>query len=545
MYKLLIADDEQIVIDSLKYIVNKRFPGEFTMESARSGRESIEKAEAFIPDIIFMDINMPGINGIDALNELRSKLPQCIFIILTAFDQFDFAKDAIRLGVTEYLLKPVNREKIIDTLEKSKSEIDVLRSKRKNELDLKEKLENVLPVLESGFIYSLFFLDDNSLEMNNYRNIFEIKEDGGYIMTIEFAQSKDSGHMVNRIGLSVKGLSFYPLLRDIIKAKCKCFIGPVILNRIIVYVPCDTCKDEYGIRLDAISMAEYIQARSASLVNADFFIGLGRIYKGFENIYRSYEESLMAIRYTSEAGVVHIMDIPSGIKLSSEQYPVSAEKLMLEKAAAGDTEACIQAFSHIFEWLQIEYYGSETKIKSKLLELMVLASRLAYDHGIDAFCLDSTGFISEFQKLNNISAQKLWCVQRLEFITKCICEVKDKNISGTIHKATNYIKENFRRDITLEDVSKEVNISPHYFCKLFKEEMGENFIDYLTNIRINKAKEIMKDSLLSIKEICYEIGYGDPNYFSRLFKKNAGMTPTEYRDRLSYFNKGGVSLNEN
>jgi len=118
MFKLLIADDEQIVIDSLTYIVNKSFFGEFAIESARSGREAIEKSEMFRPDIIFMDINMPGINGIEAIRELRFKLHDCIFIILSAFDQFDFAKDAFNLGVTEYLLKPVNREKIIATIKK-------------------------------------------------------------------------------------------------------------------------------------------------------------------------------------------------------------------------------------------------------------------------------------------------------------------------------------------------------------------------------------------------------------------------------------------
>ena len=162
MYKLFIADDEQIVIDSLTFIVNKSFSGIFTIESARSGREAIEKAERFIPDIVFMDINMPGINGIEAIRELRNKLQDCRFFILTAFDQFDFAKDACTLGVCEYLLKPVNREKIISILKKSMDDIEKERVKRKKELDLKEKMENLLPILENGFIYSILFIDDNS-----------------------------------------------------------------------------------------------------------------------------------------------------------------------------------------------------------------------------------------------------------------------------------------------------------------------------------------------------------------------------------------------
>lgn len=541
MYRLLIADDEQIVIDSLTYIVNKSFAGEFTIESARSGREAIEKAEMFIPEIIFMDINMPGINGIEAIRELRDKLHGCIFTILSAFDQFDFAKDALALGVTEYLLKPVNREKIIATIHKSIVDIQKERTKRKKELDLKEKLENILPVLENGFIYSMLFLDDNAMELENYKNIFEIDEDGGYIMTIEFAQTNECGHMVNRIGLSIKSQSFYPYLKDILKERCRCFIGPAILNRIIVYIPAYTHADEYTRRLEAVNVAEYIYSQLSQRIDADFFIGIGLAYTGFDNIYRSYEESLKAIRFVHETGVIHIMDIPTEKELASEKYPMSKEKLLLEKAAIGETEASVQAFSHIFEWLQIEYYGSAKKIRAKLIELMILISRLAYDYKVDSQNLESIDFISELQALDSTSDLKLWCIQRIEFVTKSISESREKKLNCLILMATDYIKNNYRKDITLEEVSKEVNISPHYFSKLFKNEMGENFIDYLTNLRIHTAKEIMKNSLISVKEICYEIGYGDPNYFSRIFKKVVGLTPTEYRDSILYSSKDGVS----
>ncbi len=539
MYRLLIADDEQIVIDSLTFIVNKSFPDMFTIESARSGREAIEKAERFIPDIIFMDINMPGINGIDAIRELRHKLHECIFVILTAFDQFDFAKDALKLGVSEYLLKPVNRDKIISTLQKSIDDVEKERTKRKKELDLKEKLENILPVLENGFIYSMLFLEDNTTELENYRNIFEIEEGGGYIMTIEFAQTNDCGHMVNRIGLSIKSQSFYPYLRDIIKSRCRCFMGPAILNRIIVYIPANTDTDEYSRRLEAVNLAECIYNQVSMKIDADFYIGIGRSYNSFENIYLSYEESLRAIRFMNGKGIIHIADIPTEKELPVLKYPVSKEKLLLEKAALGERDACIQAFSNIFEWLQIEYYGSVNKIRAKLIELMILISRLAYDYNITQN-LDSIDFISQLQSLDAVSELKHWCIQRIEYVTKSISEAREKKTNSLISKAVDFIKENYRKEITLEDVSKEVNISPHYFSKLFKDEMGENFIDYLTTLRINTAKEIMKSSLMSVKEICYEIGYGDPNYFSRIFKKAVGVTPTEYRDSVLYLTKEGV-----
>ena len=101
-----------------------------------------------------------------------------------------------------------------------------------------------------------------------------------------------------------------------------------------------------------------------------------------------------------------------------------------------------------------------------------------------------------------------------------------------IDRAKEYINENFRRDISLDDVSREVDISPYYFSKLFKQETGKNFIEYLTEIRLKNARELLQDSRLSIKEICAQSGYSDPNYFSRIFKKYEGVTPSEFRERL-------------
>jgi two-component system response regulator YesN len=109
---------------------------------------------------------------------------------------------------------------------------------------------------------------------------------------------------------------------------------------------------------------------------------------------------------------------------------------------------------------------------------------------------------------------------------------KEEQASGIIKKAKVFIEENYHKDISLDDVSRIVDISPYYFSKLFKEETGENFIDYLTNIRIEKAKKLLQNRELSIKTICVDTGYSDPNYFSRIFKKQVGITPTEYRDKL-------------
>ena len=130
MYRILLADDEGIVVNSLSMIISKNFEGQFEIESAKSGRMAIEVAERFRPDVIFMDIQMPGINGIEAMKEIRAMLPSVVFIVLTAYDKFDYAKEAIGLGVIDYLNKPYNQKAIISVIDRVIDELDERREKR-------------------------------------------------------------------------------------------------------------------------------------------------------------------------------------------------------------------------------------------------------------------------------------------------------------------------------------------------------------------------------------------------------------------------------
>jgi two-component system response regulator YesN len=129
-----------------------------------------------------------------------------------------------------------------------------------------------------------------------------------------------------------------------------------------------------------------------------------------------------------------------------------------------------------------------------------------------------------------MSEVRLWCKRRVEHVAQQIRSSRENRAGTLTKKAKEYIDANYAKSITLEDVAREINVSPQYFSKLFKEETGKNFIDYLTNVRISAAKKLLSQGRLSIKEICYHIGYSDPNYFSRIFKKVVGVPPTEYKE---------------
>ena len=142
MYKIMIADDESIVVDALKFIIERNFAEECVIESAKTGRKVIEMAEYFQPDIVFMDIQMPGINGIEAMREIRKYNDHIIFIVVSAYVKFDYAKEAIGIGVLEYINKPIDKDVIVATLRKAMQKVDEAKQRRSIDLAYKEELDS-------------------------------------------------------------------------------------------------------------------------------------------------------------------------------------------------------------------------------------------------------------------------------------------------------------------------------------------------------------------------------------------------------------------
>ena len=176
MFKILIADDEGITVDALKFIIHKYFEGQCIIESAKTGREVIEISEAFRPDIAFMDIQMPGINGIDAITEIKQTQPNIIFIILSAYDKLSYAKTAIELGVFKYLNKPIDHKRIVEVLTSAMQQIQLQRRKRSEDLRIREKLETVIPIIENGFIYDLLFKEHFTEDIENFKSLLGIRD---------------------------------------------------------------------------------------------------------------------------------------------------------------------------------------------------------------------------------------------------------------------------------------------------------------------------------------------------------------------------------
>jgi len=303
-----------------------------------------------------------------------------------------------------------------------------------------------------------------------------------------------------------------------------------MLNRIIVYVPVSAAEDDYQVRLETVRTTESILDKLTQKIKTGVRVGIGSTKSDNENLLISFSESLRALKYANDREIIHIDDIPEEQQIPDTDCVEKRMKMLLESASSGDTKESIAIFMQIYDELCENSNNSTEIIKGRLLELIVMLHRLANDYQIEGNeIFQNNDYLREYLSINDKQIIKSWCIRRIEAITGGIKNAKTSRCHYLAAAAKEYIDKHFNEEISLEDVSRAVNLSPQYFSRFFKQETGENFIDYLTQVRINKAIELLKDKNHTIKEVCFMIGYNDPNYFSRIFKKVTGYSPSEQR----------------
>ena len=499
MYRILIADDEGIMLESLKNIISSNYGNECEIHTAKTGRVVVEEAEKYPPDICFMDIQMPGLSGIQAIREIQKFNRSVVFVIITAYDKFNYAKEAVNLGVMEFLTKPVNKKVILEICSKAMEKVDSTRQKRSDDLRIREKLETVVPMIESGYINNILLQDDFQTYQDNYRELLDIREEYGYMIVAEFGDSTENGVLTNAVGASVKANKFYSTFREIAQGFFECLVGPIMGNRIVLLVPYRNSRESYEERVEVVTRTRNMVHKLESRIDSKFRCGIGRVKEMGSTMKESFKEAMIALR-ESTSHVIHIEDVPAAQKYDGE-YPRDLERRYEKRVMDKDVAGALSCAEEFIRWMEKQPGVDLEDMRIKILELVM-------------------------------EGMKKWFLGKTSEICSNMESAREKEAVSIIEKAKSYIRDNYKKDISLDEVSREVDISPYYFSKLFKQETGGNFIEYLTEVRLRNARELLKDSGLSIKEICAESGYSDPNYFSRIFKKYEGVTPSEFREKL-------------
>lgn len=534
MFKVLVVDDEPISVKSVVYMIEKGFDNAEVVATSRSGKDSIEKALSYSPDVVIMDIKMQGINGLEAVKQIQKNRPNTSFVILSAFDYFDYALEAMSLGVEDYLVKPVKEARFNETLTNVFNKHVIKAEERKLVLEQQERLEMVIPILETGFINSLCMSGDGSNELENYARILGYEKTGGYVIVVEFGEKKNN-RIENKIGAGVQGEKWHDEFRRILKSLCNCIVGPIMLNRMIIYVFNRETSIAYEQKTESLEVAQSFIKRTRHFYQ-DINIGISNWKEQVSDANRSYHEALRALhilsvhneRFEEADQILHVDDIFENECDDDYDWNEQSKRIFAEIEHHNES-GVLEVFG--------EFYFSLTGKGCDLNVIVNLMIDLVVGVGKrwSIVLTDSSEVLQKIVKTKNIDSLKMIMENWLVYAAHLINQERRSRVNSTIKKANQYIVENYAKQIQLKDIAEAVNLSTYYFSRFYKEETGMNFSDKLLNVRIDEAKELLKNKELSVKDVSYMVGYLEPAYFSKLFKKNTGYTAGEYK-RMLYHN---------
>lgn len=528
MYKLLIVDDEFIERNALKFIVTNHCSSIGAMEEAANGREAITKAAIFKPDIILMDIKMPGINGIEAAKIIKSLHTEIKIIFLTAFDYFDYAQEAIHIGVEAFIVKPAPNEQVIETINNAIGALERERMQKARQQDAESKLELVTSYLESELVSSLVLGELDVDQIKEYLSV----------MSIEFSWG---GGVLAQINHDIRLVaSNSKLQKNMVKKRCTEKLKDYLGNSGIlcvasgindyIYLLC-IGNNEDGELLEVSRFEELFKGAYSYIwehVGVKIEIGIGTVVIKPEELFLSFSQARKAVKLATQSNPVRSYKQDENDVVVVD-YPIEKEKLLCEKITLCDENAAFSVVDDILDSI-IQSCSSQDEMRRKVYELLIIVSRsiqleTKLKHG-DTGCyfreLQQRGYIGELRSYVKVEVSRLVSI---------LTDLRMDKAETQVDRVCEYINHNYMRDIRLEEVADMMGISTFYFSKIFKHYQNVNFIDYVTRIRINKAKELLRDPAVNIKEISGMVGYSDPNYFARVFKRQENMTPTEYRNK--------------
>ena len=510
MYSVLIVDDERPVIESISYMLKKNRPELQIAGTATSGREAIRKAEENKPDIILIDVKMPGINGLDALREIKRRMPYVMPILTTAYERFDIAQTAFELGVQDYLLKPFSQKKLIAAVDAA------VQTLKRNSSGQGESLKHI-ELLHSlqGSIEQLFFKS--------------IKLAGGLEDFIPFLQTTLSLHSTRGcIGLLAWEVSDErersgPEAGDgpFESADGRIQLGRILLSKLKYKFPC----------LGSVSAEEilFFFPEIHGSISAPGEEDLGKIFKG-----NSGGREVPRWHFTL-GGSVDLPRLPDSCHEARQH--ISRRK---GEIAGGDVDLEMIR-SRLPDWrssiedavVQNRPVELDRLIDTDLMNIGDLdtARSVIVDLGLNIEHLHR--FTSSYppRVVRADSREELFslCTGWFRYLAEQVILQRNSSMPLLLRRALEYIDVHYSRPVQLADVALEVEVSPAYLSNLFTRHLGRSFIDQLTDCRIDKARQLLAEKCHSIKTVSRMVGYQDPNYFSRLFKKCTGQSPSEYR----------------
>ena len=528
MYKLLLVDDEEEVRRGILNKIDWNSLGFEIAGEAENGREALYMAKKTLPDVVLTDIKMPFMNGLELAEELKVKLPTAKIIILTGFDEFEFARKAIGLNVVEYALKPVSADDINNMLLKVKKKLDMEKEERESLERLKENFLRSLPVLKEKFLSSLVEGKTEAGEVMEKAELYglNIKNSLHRIAVVEIVEQKsEPENMEGLEKLKRRELLNLSILEIVDEIVSKYGQGPAFIydGRILVFLSW----------ADDNALLNEIKQYIGKYFDVEISIGLGSLAQGPDQLNRSYITALSALDYRFYLGTNRIISIDdiepaSGITL---RFDGIKEQAFHRAIKVGSCEELEQTTSDLL----IEIQKSKTSFKNSqvyLMEILLSMLRVAEDYGVSADIIfgKESNLFSDLRRISGFREAKEWFFEKGRTVQSKLFMERQDTSTQIAKMAKEFAHENYvNSGLSINMVCKHLHISPAYLSTVFKKETKHTFMNYLQNIRMEKAKELLRSTDLKAFEISEKIGYSESNYFSYCFKKSEGISPSEYR----------------
>lgn len=511
MYKILISQQSKAQMRLIRESILSNFDEVFVYCTS-SGEETIDIVEKEHPDIVFQSIELDDISGIDVASEIMKISHESHIVFLSCYDYFEFARTAMHMGVEDYLITPITEQDVIDVINKIIRKVDNRRAVKITEEKNLEFIKDSKDLLGYGFVYSVLFNDTLMKNIDEYKRTLGIS-DKGFWYNFEISKNQYKGKCNKE--------DIIDLIVTTMKRSIKCVIGPCIGDRLLIYIPVYENDIRFSDDRYILELVRLVKEEIVNKYSIEINVGIGSICD-LENIHISYEESAKDLRNKN--------DIVKYVGSDSNDTYVKAailEKRLYESIDL-DKEDVRKLFILVLQ--QYENFNIDLR-RDRIFELLVVIQhKITFMGKVE---INSTNTMSLYEEMSYLTEDNIdvFAMNKFEYWLKIIKRGNVQNMSPMVKEAVHYMHEHFNENISLNEISNMVGVSVQYFSKIFKDEVGANYIDWLNSLRINRAKELMGTSDMSIKEVGFHVGYNDPNYFSRIFKRYEGVAPREFIQR--------------
>ncbi|MCI8454352.1 MAG: response regulator [Lachnospiraceae bacterium] len=543
LYRIILVDDEAEVRESIIRKIDWALVGFQVVGDAENGEEALEKIEVLEPDVVLTDIRMPYMDGLMLVERIRQKYPSMKTVIFSGYDDFEYAKRAIKLNVTEYILKPVNVEELTAILKRIKGNLDEEIEQKRNVLLLRENYKKSLPILREQFLKELVsrpmeepLVEERLLEYDI--PLAGAKKWLAFAVEIEDVETGVPGAgdaLPLHAERALIPISVQQIVEEYLRQYCKVslFSFSGASGRGLAGIAVIT---EENSQTGLIDVLGDICKEIRKILKVSVTIGIGHSSQTLGNICFSFQSAVDALGYKAiigSGGTVYINDVEPGSG-GTLLFDQKAEEELITAVKFGPEPRIKEAVSSIVDRM------NGAKVHSRQYQAYMLSVSNCIIQMIQQYDLDLGGIFGESPvngDLFGLLPQALkresfaqWLLAAALRINRAIREERDNTTKQVIERAMRYIQDHYPDpDLSLEQLCRFLHMSPAYLSTTFKKETGQTYVAYLTEVRLNRAVELLNTTDEKTYVIASQVGYQEQNYFSYVFKKRFGVSPTRFR----------------